>query len=527
MKKILFNEEARNKLKKGADVLCDSVKTTLGACGRNVVIEIQGGSPIITKDGVTVAREVFLEDPIENMGAQMIKQVANQTMESAGDGTTTATVLAQSILTGGLKNVAAGANPMDLKRGIDLAVKVVVANIKEQSKPIENDSESIKHIANISSNMDMEVGSLIADAMAKIKKNGIITVEDAKGTETTVDFMEGVQFHRGYCSHYFVTDTKKMEAVLENPYILICEGKLSSFDEFRDFLVMVHQTGRSLVIIADEIEGEVLATLKVNKVQNGFKVVALKAPSFGDKRKEIMTDISVVTGGTYISEESGFAIKTIGLDKLGEAKKVIVGKYNTTIIGGKGTKEDILSRVNEIKTLITDKVSEGDSIYLKSRISTLDGGVAVLYVGASTEVEMKEKKDRIDDALHATRAAVEEGIVAGGGVAYIRAIESLKELKGRNADEDTGINIIRESLEQPLRTIINNSGLVKGDVVIENVKNGTEDFGFNVYSNKYENFLQTGVIDPAKVTRVALENAASISGLIITTECLISTIPQK
>jgi len=527
MKKIIFNEESRQAIKRGADQLANAVKVTLGASGRNVIIELSQGSPIITKDGVTVAKEIFLEDPIENMGAQIIKQVANKTMEVAGDGTTTATVLAQSILTGGLKNVAAGANPMDLKRGIDKAVKCIVEDIKRQAIPIENNSKQIRHVANISANNDTEIGAIISEAMSKIKKNGIVTVEEAKGTETTIEFLEGMQINKGYISHAFVTNQDKMQAELDNPYILICDNKLSAYAEFQEFLQMIYETKRSLLIIADEIDGEVLATLVVNKIRNGLKVAAIKSPIFGDKRKEVMGDIAAITAGTYISEESGFSLKTIDTSYLGEAAKVIVGKYMTTIIGGRSKKGKVTERINEIKAIINDKVSVADTTWLNSRIACIDGGVAVLYVGAATEVEMKEKKDRVDDALHATRAAVEEGIVAGGGVCYIRAIESLKSIKGRNEDENTGISIIRNALEEPLKTIINNSGIEKGDVVIDNLRKGKGDYGFNVYSNKYENFITSGVIDPAKVTRVALENAASISGLILTTDCVVSIIPKK
>lgn len=527
MKKLTYNEEARKKIQKGADALADAVKVTLGPKGRNVIIERGQGAPIITKDGVTVAKEIFLEDEQENIGAQIIKQVASKTMDVTGDGTTTATVLAQAILTAGLKNVTAGANPMDLKRGIDKAVAAVVKDLKKQSIPVAHNSKSILHVATVSANNDSEIGKLIAGAMGKIKKDGIITVEESNNTETFTDVIDGMQFGRGYISPYFVTHADKMQCIYEKPYILFTNGKISNMQEFLPILQMVNDSKRPFVIIAEDVEGEVLQVLCYNRMQRAMPVVAIKAPSFGDKRKALTEDMAILTGGTFLTEEAGTKLESIDLNFLGQAKKVIVTRDSTIIIGGNGDKTAIAERTASIKTLITDKIDIKEKDFLQNRISRLNGGVAVLYVGAATDVEMKEKKDRIDDALHATKAAVDEGIVAGGGVAYIRAIDSLGFCQARNADELTGINIIREALESPLRTIINNSGTIKGEVIIAKVKEGKGDYGFNAYTEKYENLIAAGVIDPTKVSRVALENAASISGLILTTECVISNLPPK
>jgi chaperonin GroEL len=525
-KQIFFEIEARNKMKKGVDTLANAVKVTLGPKGRNVVIDKKFGAPQVTKDGVTVAKEIELEDPIENMGAQMVKEVASKTADIAGDGTTTATVLAQSIISEGLKNVAAGANPMDLKRGIDKAVKTVVDHLKQQSVAVGDNNTKIEQIASISANNDDSIGKLIAEAMTKVGKEGVITVEEAKGTDTTVEVVEGMQFDRGYVSPYFVTNSEKMEADLENPYILIYDKKISSMKDILHILEKVAQSGRPLLIIAEDLEGEALATLVVNKLRGTLKVAAVKAPGFGDRRKEMLQDLAVLTKGTVISEEQGYKLEGADLTSLGEASAVTINKDNTTIVGGKGEKEDITARVNQIKAQIETTTSDYDKEKLQERLAKLSGGVAVLYVGAATEVEMKEKKDRVDDALHATRAAVEEGIVPGGGVAYIRAIESLNDLQGANDDETTGIQIVRRAVEEPLRQIVVNSG-IEGSIVVQKIKEGKADFGFNARTEVYENLLAAGVIDPTKVTRIALENAASIAGMLLTTECVISDRPEK
>ena len=524
-KQLFFDIEARNKMKKGVDLLANAVKVTLGPKGRNVVIEKKFGAPSVTKDGVTVAKEIELEDPIENIGAQMVKEVASKTADIAGDGTTTATVLAQSIINEGLKNVAAGANPMDLKRGIDKAVTKVVESLKAQSKHIGNDSKKIEQVASISANNDNEIGKLIATAMQKVGKEGVITVEEAKGTDTTVDVVEGMQFDRGYTSPYFVTNSEKMEADLENPYILIYDKKISAMKDILHILEKVAQTSRPLLIIAEDLEGEAMATLVVNKLRGTLKVAAVKAPGFGDRRKEMLTDIAILTAGTVISEEQGFKIENADLSYLGQATSVTIDKDNTTIVNGKGKKADITARVNQIKAQIENTTSDYDKEKLQERLAKLSGGVAVLYVGAATEVEMKEKKDRVDDALHATRAAVEEGIVPGGGVAYIRAIASLDKFKGANEDETTGIQIVRRAIEEPLRQIVVNSG-IEGSIVVQKIKEGSDDFGFNARTEVYENLIKAGVIDPTKVTRVALENAASIASMLLTTECVIADKPK-
>ena len=524
-KQIFFEIEARNKMKRGVDTLANAVKVTLGPKGRNVVIEKKFGAPSVTKDGVTVAKEIELEDAIENMGAQMVKEVASKTADIAGDGTTTATVLAQSIISEGLKNVAAGANPMDLKRGIDKAVAAVIANLRSQSQAVGNDSEKIEQVATISANSDSEIGALIAQAMQKVGKEGVITVEEAKGTDTTVDVVEGMQFDRGYISPYFVTNSEKMEAELQNPYILIYDKKISAMKDILHILEKVAQSGRPLVIIAEDLEGEALATLVVNKLRGTLKVAAIKAPGFGDRRKEMLQDIAVLTAGTVISEEQGYKLENADLSYLGTAASITIDKDNTTVVGGKGEKENITNRVNQIKSQIENTTSDYDREKLQERLAKLSGGVAVLYVGAATEVEMKEKKDRVDDALHATRAAVEEGIVPGGGVAYVRAIESLENLKGINEDETTGIQIIKRAIEEPLRQIVINSG-IEGSIVVQKIKEGTGDFGFNARTEVYENLFAAGVIDPTKVSRVALENAASIAGMLLTTECVVADKPE-
>ena len=527
-KQIFFDIEARNRMKKGVDTLANAVKVTLGPKGRNVVIDKKFGAPAVTKDGVTVAKEIELEDPIENMGAQMVKEVASKTADIAGDGTTTATVLAQSIISEGLKNVAAGANPMDLKRGIDKAVKAIVEHLKSQSVAVgENGEENkLEQVASISANNDDSIGKLIAQAMAKVGKEGVITVEEAKGTDTTVEVVEGMQFDRGYVSPYFVTNSEKMHADLENPYILIYDKKISSMKDILHILEKVAQTGRPLLIISEDLEGEALATLVVNKLRGTLKVAAVKAPGFGDRRKEMLQDIAVLTKGIVVSEEQGYKLENVDLTYLGTASAVNIDKDNTTIVGGKGEKEDIDARVNQIKAQIESTTSDYDREKLQERLAKLSGGVAVLYVGAATEVEMKEKKDRVDDALHATRAAVEEGIVPGGGVAYIRAIESLHELEGINNDETTGIQIVRRAVEEPLRQIVVNSG-IEGSIVVQKIKEGKGDYGFNARTEVYENLFAAGVIDPTKVTRIALENAASIAGMLLTTECVISDKPEK
>ena len=525
-KQIFFDIDARNKMKKGVDTLSNAVKVTLGPKGRNVVIEKKFGAPQITKDGVTVAKEIELEDPIENMGAQMVKEVASKTADIAGDGTTTATVLAQAIIGEGLKMVAAGANPMDLKRGIDKAVSKIVENLKSQSQTVGNDSKKIEQVATISANSDNVIGKLIADAMSKVGKEGVITVEEAKGTDTTVDVVEGMQFDRGYISPYFVTNSEKMAVELDNPFILIYDKKISAMKDILHILEKVAQTGRPLVIIAEDLEGEALATLVVNKLRGTIKVAAVKAPGFGDRRKEMLTDLAILTAGIVVSEEQGYKLESADLTYLGQATSITIDKDNTTIVGGKGKKADITARVNQIKSQVENTTSDYDREKLQERLAKLSGGVAVLYVGAATEVEMKEKKDRVDDALHATRAAVEEGIVPGGGVAYIRAVESLDGFKGVNADETTGIAIVRRSLEEPLRQIVANCG-IEGSVVVQKIREGKGDFGFNARTEKYENLLKAGVIDPTKVTRVALENAASIAGMLLTTECVIADKPAK
>ncbi|MBS1589035.1 MAG: chaperonin GroEL [Bacteroidetes bacterium] len=524
-KQLFFSTEARNKMKRGVDVLADAVKVTLGPKGRNVVIEKKFGAPGITKDGVSVAKEIELEDAIENLGAQMVKEVASKTADVAGDGTTTATVLAQSIINEGLKNVAAGANPMDLKRGIDKAVGTVVENLKTQSQKVGNDNSKIEQVATISANNDSNIGKLIAEAMAKVGNEGVITVEEAKGTETTVEVVEGMQFDRGYLSPYFVTNTEKMQTELSNPYILIYDKKISTLKDILPILESTVQSGRPLLIIAEDVDGEALATLVVNKLRGSLKIAAVKAPGFGDRRKEMLQDIAVLTGGTVISEEQGYKLENASMAYLGQAESITIDKDNTTIVGGKGEKENISARVNQIKAQIESTTSDYDREKLQERLAKLSGGVAVLYVGAASEVEMKEKKDRVDDALHATRAAVEEGIVAGGGVAYIRAIESIANLKGDHADENTGIAIVRRALEAPLRTIVENAG-IEGSIVVQKVREGKADFGFNARTEQYENLLKAGVIDPAKVSRVALENAASIASMLLTTECVVADKPE-
>ncbi len=519
-KTIKFNTEARELLKKGVDQLADTVKVTLGPKGRNVVIERKFGAPHITKDGVSVAKEVELADPYANLGAQMVKEVASKTGDDAGDGTTTATLLAQAIINTGLKNVTAGANPMDLKRGIDKAVAKVVASIKEQAQEIDNSTEKIEQVATVSANNDNEIGKLIAEAMKKVGKEGVITVEEAKGTETHVDVVEGMQFDRGYISPYFVTNTEKMEAALDSPYILIYDKKVSTMKDLLPILEKAAQTGRPLLIIAEDVDGEALATLVVNRLRGSLKVAAVKAPGFGDRRKEMLQDIAILTGGTFISEETGLKLENAELSMLGVAEKVTITKENTTIVNGKGDKEAIKERTAQIKSQIANTKSDYDREKLQERLAKLAGGVAVLYVGAPTEVEMKEKKDRVDDALCATRAAVEEGIVPGGGVTYIRATEALESLKGDNDDETTGIEIVRRAIEEPLRQIVVNGGK-EGAVIVQKIKEGKGDYGYNARTDAYENLLSAGVIDPAKVTRVALENAASIAGMLLTTECII------
>ena len=525
-KQIFFEIEARNKMKKGVDTLANAVKVTLGPKGRNVVIEKKFGAPSITKDGVTVAKEIELEDPIENMGAQMVKEVASKTADIAGDGTTTATVLAQAIISEGLRNLAAGANPMDLKRGIDKAVIEVINHLRSQSVEIGNETAKIEQVASISANNDSSIGKLIAEAMVKVTKEGVITVEEAKGTDTTVEVVEGMQFDRGYVSPYFVTNSEKMLVELENPYILIYDKKISTMKDILHILEKVAQSGRPLLIISEDLEGEALATLVVNKLRGTLKVAAVKAPGFGDRRKEMLQDLAVLTKGTVISEEQGYKLENVDLTHLGEAAAISIDKDNTTIVDGKGAKEDITARVNQIKAQIESTTSDYDKEKLQERLAKLSGGVAVLYVGAATEIEMKEKKDRVDDALHATRAAIEEGIVPGGGVAYLRAIESLEDLKGENADETTGIQIIRRAVEEPIRQIVINSG-IEGSIVVQKVKEGKGDYGFNARTEVYEDLFAAGVIDPTKVTRIALENAASIAGMLLTTECVISDKPEK
>jgi chaperonin GroEL len=525
-KKIDFNLSARDGLKRGVDALANAVKVTLGPKGRNVVIDKKFGAPHITKDGVTVAKEIELVDPVENMGAQMLKEVASKTADVAGDGTTTATVLAQAIVTGGLKNVAAGANPMDLKRGIDKAVIAAVGKLNDMTQAVGDDNSKIEQVATISANNDSTIGKLIAEAMKKVGKDGVITVEEAKGTETTVDVVEGMQFDRGYLSPYFVTNTEKMEADLENAFVLIYDKKISSMKDLLPVLEKVVQTGKPLVIIAEDIDGEALATLVVNRIRGALKIAAVKAPGFGDRRKEMLQDLAILTGGSVISEEQGRKLDDATIEDLGRAEKITINKDNTTIVNGAGDSEAIAARVSQIKVQIENTTSDYDREKLQERLAKLSGGVAVLYIGAATEVEMKEKKDRVDDALHATRAAVEEGIVPGGGVSLIRAIAGLENLKGENEDENTGIQIVRRALEEPLRQIVANAG-GEGSIVVQKVMEGKDDFGYNARTEKYENLIAAGVIDPKKVSRVALENAASIASMILTTECVLSEIKEE
>jgi chaperonin GroEL len=524
-KEITFNTQAREKLKAGVDALANAVKVTLGPKGRNVVIDKKFGAPHITKDGVSVAKEIELKDPIENMGAQMLKEVASKTADIAGDGTTTATVLAQAIVTAGLKNVASGANPMDLKRGIDKAVEAVVADLKKISRTVGNDNDKIKQVGSISANNDEAIGTLIADAMTKVGTEGVITVEEAKGTETEVKTVEGMQFDRGYLSPYFVTNAENMEADLDNAFILIYDKKVSTMKELLPVLEKTAQTGRPLLIIAEDVDGEALATLVVNKIRGALKVAAVKAPGFGDRRKAMLQDIAILTGGQVISEETGLKLENATLEDLGRAEKITVDKDNTTIVNGTGSKEAIQARIGEIKAQIDKTTSDYDREKLQERLAKLAGGVAVLYIGAATEVEMKEKKDRVDDALHATRAAVEEGIVPGGGVALIRASKALEKMKGANDDEQTGIAIVVRAIEEPLRQIVANAG-GEGAVVVNKVRGGKDDYGYNARKETYENLIEAGVIDPTKVVRVALENAASIAGMLLTTECVISDIKE-
>ena len=524
-KEITFDIESRDALKRGVDALANAVKVTLGPKGRNVVIGKSFGGPTITKDGVTVAKEIELEDSIENMGAQMVKEVASNTNDLAGDGTTTATVLAQAIITSGLKNVAAGANPMDVKRGIDKAVKVLIEDIKSQAKKVGNSYDKIEQIASISANNDNVIGSLIAEAMKKVKTEGVITVEEAKGTETHVEVVEGMQFDRGYLSPYFITDADKMEANMENPFILIYDKKISAMKDLLPILEQTAKAGRPLVIIAEDVDGEALSTLVVNKIRGALKVSAVKAPGFGDRRKAMLEDIAILTNGTVVSEERGFKLESTTLEMLGSAEKITIDKDNTTLVNGAGDSNTIKARVNQIKAQIESTSSDYDKEKLQERLAKLAGGVAVLYVGAPTEVEMKEKKDRVDDALAATRAAVEEGIVPGGGVAIVRATDKLAKLKGDNDDEQTGINIITRAAEEPLRQIVENAGL-EGSVIVAKVREGKNDFGFNAKTEVYENLYKAGVIDPAKVVRVALENAASVAGMLLTTECVIAEIKE-
>ncbi|PKQ68876.1 chaperonin GroEL [Raineya orbicola] len=523
-KKIVFDSDAREKLKKGIDALANAVKVTLGPKGRNVILDKKYGSPAITKDGVTVAKDIELKDAIENMGAQLLKEVASKTADMAGDGTTTATVLAQAIFTAGLKNVTAGANPMDLKRGIDKAVTAVVEHLKKQSKEVKGEKE-IAQVATISANNDEEIGNLIAEAMKKVGKDGVITIEEAKGTANELKTVEGMQFDRGYLSPYFVTNTEKMQAELDKPYLLITEKKISSMKEILPVLEQVAQSGRPLLIIAEDVEGDALATLVVNRLRGTLKVCAVKAPGFGDRRKAMLQDIAILTGGEVISEERGFTLESAGM-YLGEAARVIVDKDNTTIVDGKGKKDAVKARINEIKAQIETTTSDYDREKLQERLAKLSGGVAILYVGAATEVAMKEKKDRMDDALHATRAAIAEGIVPGGGVALVRALEALDAVKVDNEDQRTGVNIIRQALEAPLRTIVANAGL-ESSVILNKVKEGKKDFGFNARTNEFEHMFEAGIIDPTKVTRLALENAASIAGLLLTTECVVADEPEE
>ena len=524
-KEIKFDIKAREELKKGVDALANAVKVTLGPKGRNVILEKKFGAPHITKDGVSVAKEIELEDKFQNMGAQLVKEVASKTGDDAGDGTTTATLLTQAIVTTGLKNVAAGANPMDVKRGIDKAVAKVVEGIKAQSQEVGDDFDKIENVARISANNDNEIGLLIAEAMKKVKKEGVITVEEAKGTSTSVEVVEGMQFDRGYISPYFVTNAEKMECEMDHPYILLFDKKISNLKDMLPILEATAQSGRPLLIIAEDVDSEALATLVVNRLRGSLKICAVKAPAFGDRRKDMLEDIAILTGGVVVSEEKGLKLEATTIDMLGSAEKVTVNKENTVLVNGAGAKEAIAERVAQIKTLIETTKSTYDKEKLQERLAKLAGGVAVLYIGAPSEVEMKEKKDRVDDALSATRAAVAEGIVPGGGVAYIRCIESLEGMKGENDDETTGIEIIRRAIEEPLRQIVANAGL-EGAVVVQKVKEGKGDFGYNARTDRYENLFETGVIDPAKVTRVALENAASIAGMFLTTECVIADKPE-
>ena len=525
-KNITFNTDAREKLKAGIDALANAVRVTLGPKGRNVVLQKSFGSPAITKDGVTVAKDIELEDPIENMGAQLVKDVASKTADAAGDGTTTATVLAQSMVNAGLKNVAAGANPMDLKRGIDKAVKLVIDDLKNQTEVVGDDFEKIKQVATISANSDETIGSLIADAMKRVSKDGVITVEEAKGTDTYVDEVMGMQFDRGYLSPYFVTDAEDMVVEYEEPYILIHDKKVSTMQDILPVLEKVVQAGRPLLIIAEDIESQALGVLVVNKLRGQLRVVGVKAPGFGDRRKAMLEDIAILTGGTVISEEKGYKLENAELEHLGSAEKITIDKDNTTIVNGRGDEQLIQARINQIKQQIESTTSDYDREKLQERLAKLSGGVAVLYVGAATEVEMKEKKDRVDDALHATRAAIEEGIVAGGGVALVRAINALADLKGENEDEDMGVNIVRKALESPLRTIADNAG-VEGSVILQDVSKGKGAHGYNARTGVFEDLKKAGVIDPTKVTRIALENAASIAGMVLTTECVVSAMPEE
>ena len=525
-KEIKFNIEARDLLKKGVDQLANAVKVTLGPKGRNVILDKKYGAPMVTKDGVTVAKEIELEDTFENIGAQLVKEVASKTNDDAGDGTTTATVLAQSIVTVGLKNVTAGANPMDLKRGIDQAVKVVVEDLKKQSRSIGDDIEKIEQVAAISANNDHTIGKLIAEAMGKVKKEGVITVEEAKGTETHVDVVEGMQFDRGYISAYFITDPDKMESVLENAVILLSDKKISTMKDLLPILEPIAQQGRPLLIIAEDVDGEALATLVVNKLRGSLKIAAVKAPGFGDRRKEMLEDIAILTGGVVISEEKGLTLEGAKIDMLGKAEKIVIDKETTTVVNGAGDKKTIDGRIKQIKAQIETTTSDYDKEKLQERLAKLAGGVAVLYVGAASEVEMKEKKARVEDALSATRAAVEEGIIPGGGVAYIRAIKAIEKLKGENEDQTTGIAIVKRALEEPLRQIVENAG-IEGSVVVQRIKEGKEDFGYNAQENRYESLYKAGVIDPTKVARVALENAASIAGMFLSTECVVAEKPEK
>lgn len=525
-KEIKFNIEAREQLKKGVDQLANAVKITLGPKGRNVILDKKFGAPMVTKDGVTVAKEIELEDPFENIGAQLVKEVASKTNDDAGDGTTTATVLAQSIVTVGLKNVTAGANPMDLKRGIDKAVIAVIADLKKQSHAIGDDITKIEQVASISANNDHSIGKLIAEAMGKVKKEGVITVEEAKGTETHVDVVEGMQFDRGYISAYFITDPDKMEAVLENVVILLTDKKISTMKDLLPILEPIAQQGRPLLIIAEDIDGEALATLVVNKLRGSLKIAAVKAPGFGDRRKEMLEDIAILTGGVVISEEKGLTLDGAKLDMLGKCEKVVIDKENTTIVNGSGEKKNIEGRIKQIKSQMETTTSDYDKEKLQERLAKLAGGVAVLYVGAASEVEMKEKKARVEDALNSTRAAVEEGIIPGGGVAYIRAIKAIDKLTGENEDQNTGIAIIRRALEEPSRQIVENAGL-EGSVIVQKIKEGKDDFGYNAQDDKFEPLYKAGVIDPTKVARVALENAASIAGMFLATECVVAEKPEK